>query len=98
MTRKKRLGRGLEALLSAVEEPVSRIAPSTRIDEEQYGSTVSTSATLAPGETSDIVRLNVYEIDENPFQPRREFSEPEIASLAESLKDHDLLQLSLIHI
>lgn len=98
MTRKKRLGRGLEALLSAVEEPVSRNAPINDIEEESYGSAISTSATLAPGETSDIVRLNVYEIDENPFQPRREFSEPEIASLAESLKDHDLLQPILVRV
>ncbi len=47
-------------------------------------------------ETSDTLRLNVYEIEENPFQPRREFSESEIASLAESLKDHDILQPILV--
>jgi ParB family chromosome partitioning protein len=40
--------------------------------------------------------LNVYEIDDNPFQPRRDFSEPEIASLAESLKEHDMLQPILV--
>jgi ParB family chromosome partitioning protein len=39
-----------------------------------------------------IVLLNVYEIDDNPFQPRRDFSESEIGSLAESLKEHDMLQ------
>jgi ParB family chromosome partitioning protein len=43
-----------------------------------------------------IVLLNVYEIDDNPFQPRRDFSEPEIASLAESLKEHDMLQPILV--
>jgi ParB family chromosome partitioning protein len=40
--------------------------------------------------------LNVYEIDDNPFQPRRDFSESEIASLAESLKEHDMLQPVLV--
>jgi ParB family chromosome partitioning protein len=40
--------------------------------------------------------LNVYEIDDNPFQPRRDFSEPEIASLAESLREHDMLQPILV--
>lgn len=38
------------------------------------------------------VELSVYEIDNNPFQPRREFNESEIASLAESLKEHEQLQ------
>jgi ParB family chromosome partitioning protein len=46
----------------------------------------------------DIVHLSVYEIEDNPFQPRRVFSEPEIASLAESLKEHDLLQPILVRI
>ena len=43
-----------------------------------------------------LLTLNVYEIDDNPFQPRRDFSEPEIASLAESLKEHDMLQPILV--
>ena len=42
------------------------------------------------------VQLNVYEIDDNPFQPRRDFSDSEIASLAESLKEHDMLQPILV--
>jgi len=49
---------------------------------------------LEPG--AQLVQLNVYEIDDNPFQPRREFNEPEIASLAESLKEHDMLQPILV--
>jgi ParB family chromosome partitioning protein len=48
--------------------------------------------------TSDIVNLSVYEIDDNPFQPRREFSESEIVSLAESLKEHDILQPILVRV
>ncbi len=47
----------------------------------------------AVGATPDRgVMLSVYEIDNNPFQPRREFNESEIASLAESLKEHEQLQ------
>jgi ParB family chromosome partitioning protein len=46
--------------------------------------------------TSDLLHLNVYEIDDNPFQPRRDFSEAEIGSLAESLKEHDMLQPILV--
>jgi ParB family chromosome partitioning protein len=42
------------------------------------------------------MELNVYEIDNNPFQPRREFNASEIASLAESLKEHQQLQPVLV--
>ena len=40
--------------------------------------------------------MDVHEIDGNPFQPRREFGESEIKSLAESLRQHDMLQPILV--
>lgn len=86
MTRKKRLGRGLEALLNATAEPT----PPPTVSEPNSASTAS------DGSTGDLVHLNVYEIENNPFQPRREFSESEIASLSESLKEHDILQPILV--
>ena len=87
MTRKKRLGRGLEALLSSNPEPAISVE------------TIEVPAQAeAPEGTSDVVQLSVYEIDDNPFQPRREFSEPEIVSLAESLKEHDILQPILVRV
>jgi ParB family chromosome partitioning protein len=43
-----------------------------------------------------LLQLPVGEIEENPFQPRRDFSDVEIASLAESLKEHDMLQPILV--
>jgi ParB family chromosome partitioning protein len=49
-------------------------------------------------EEGDIIHLGVYEIEDNPFQPRRVFSESEIASLAESLKEHDILQPILVRV
>jgi ParB family chromosome partitioning protein len=45
-----------------------------------------------------MVYLSVYDIEDNPFQPRRDFSEAEIGSLAESLKTHDMLQPILVRI
>ncbi|MCO6458612.1 MAG: ParB/RepB/Spo0J family partition protein, partial [Pirellulaceae bacterium] len=54
------------------------------------------SAAPAAAEPGDLLKLHVDQIDENPFQPRRDFSEPEIASLAESLKQHDMLQPVLV--
>ena len=86
MTKKKRLGRGLEALLGVVDEPENEVvvAPINESGEDE--------------KTSDVVHLSVYEIDDNPFQPRREFSESEITSLAESLKEHDILQPILVRL
>ncbi|WP_407699846.1 ParB/RepB/Spo0J family partition protein [Stieleria sedimenti] len=42
--------------------------------------------------------LPVSEIENNPFQPRREFNPDEIASLAESIKSHQQLQPILVRI
>jgi ParB family chromosome partitioning protein len=43
-----------------------------------------------------LLYLNVYEIDDNPFQPRRDFRTEEIAALAASLKSHQMLQPILV--
>jgi ParB family chromosome partitioning protein len=72
---KRRLGRGLEALLGREEggfEP---------------GSTVEA------GSPSTIV---VDQIDPNPFQPRRQFDPAEIAALADSLRQHGMIQPVLV--
>ncbi|MCH2182494.1 MAG: ParB/RepB/Spo0J family partition protein [Mariniblastus sp.] len=96
MTRKKRLGRGLEALLSAGNTVAASPEPMVTIQTEMNSD--PDVAVENTEKTSDIVHLSVYEIEDNPFQPRREFSEPEIASLAESLKEHDILQPILVRI
>ncbi len=46
--------------------------------------------------TSGALELDVSLIDANPFQPRRQFNEEEIASLAESIKEHQQLQPVLV--
>lgn len=57
----------------------------------------TTKSTSDPAVSSNqSVELSVYEIDNNPFQPRREFNPSEIASLAESLKEHKQLQPILV--
>jgi len=101
VNKKKRLGRGLEALLSASRssdslEPVhdsADVLPFPSNDESDGMSPTKEART-----TSDIVYLSVYDIDDNPFQPRRDFSEAEIGSLAESLKTHDMLQPILVRL
>ena len=115
MTRKKRLGRGLEALLNSTEPDhgatVALMSPSAPtmdtnfVDRNHDGIPDGAQPELnRPGNgssqvlTSDVVHLSVYEIEDNPFQPRREFSEPEIVSLSESLKEHDLMQPILVRV
>lgn len=78
MTKERRLGRGLEALLGK--------------PPEAYIDVPSTAAEAPAGDVGALVNLNVYELDSNPFQPRREFGDAEIEALAESIKQHGLLQ------
>jgi ParB family chromosome partitioning protein len=47
-------------------------------------------------ESSDLIQIAVDQIDPNPFQPRRQFSADEIASLADSLRQHGMLQPVLV--
>lgn len=97
--KKRRLGRGLEALLSAAREGDSGEAHPPAGGSFSDGMSDSAGGSgLGLGTTSDLVSLSVYDIDDNPFQPRRDFSEAEIGSLAESLKTHDMLQPILVRV
>ena len=85
MTKERRLGRGLEALLGR------GAGPTLRVDAAHAGAPVPAgSAPQSAGE--GIVNLSVYEIESNPFQPRRDFDEAELSQLAESIGDLGLLQ------
>ena len=70
---------------AASEPPAEEYAPQSHGTREAEGA-----------KDGDLLLLSVYEIDNNPFQPRREFSDSEISSLAESLKEHDMLQPVLV--
>ena len=73
----RRLGRGLEALISTAKQ------------QRDTGSNLVQSET--PRE-SDLRRVRVADIAPNRFQPRRAFSEPELAELEASIKASGLLQ------
>jgi ParB family chromosome partitioning protein len=118
VTKERRLGRGLAALLGEDSEPVSLSQAATLQPPLPRVGLPPAAAGLAPVERpplptpqaalppvapeaatahdGDLLLLAVHEIEDNPFQPRRDFSEPEIASLAESLKEHDMLQPILV--
>ena len=71
---KRRLGRGLEALLGRED---GGFEPSSL-------------------EQAELIHIAVDQIDANPFQPRRHFNAEEIASLADSLRQHGMLQPVLV--
>jgi ParB family chromosome partitioning protein len=80
VTKERRLGRGLEALLGRAPD---------EFNERPTGAIVA-GETTGPATNSD--QVSVYEIDRNPFQPRRDFDEAEIDSLADSIQQHGMIQ------
>jgi ParB family transcriptional regulator, chromosome partitioning protein len=73
----RRLGRGLEALISTAK---------------QQRDTVSASAQSDTSAESDLRQVRIADILPNRFQPRRAFTEPELAELEASIKVSGLLQ------
>ncbi|MFK7738061.1 MAG: ParB/RepB/Spo0J family partition protein [Pirellulaceae bacterium] len=128
MTKDRRLGKGLAALLgSPLEEdtvvdgevssstPTSpgtslslppqaaagqaaRQRPRSAKTPEPDRRSVTGSIPLAEFEqpVGGSCEINVEEIDNNPFQPRRKFNEEEINALAESIREHQQLQPVLV--
>jgi ParB family transcriptional regulator, chromosome partitioning protein len=95
VSKERRLGRGLEALLGrAWDEPVAQGgAP----DEAALGTTGESSIAM---ETDERISrdehgqtwLDCDAIERNPYQPRQTFDEAEIADLADSIRTHGILQ------
>ncbi|MCC9604273.1 ParB/RepB/Spo0J family partition protein [Blastopirellula sp. JC732] len=100
MTKQKRLGRGLAALLGGpmdetgalTDAPIEAGAPRVFNPDHQDepAAAVAPAAEEFAGER--LIKLPVEEIDANPYQPRQEFNDDEIAELAQSLQQHDMLQ------
>ncbi len=87
VSKERRLGRGLEALLGMTGEPVAANAGAT---PSAGGGSPAVPAGAASGD--GLLRLAFHEIEANPFQPRREFDEAEIDALAASIRSHGLIQ------
>ena len=95
MSKDKRLGRGLAALLG---EPVEYEASAPgdaapKLHDPADASMLGASVDVAAGE---MMLIEVQTIDSNPYQPRTEFKQEDLDSLAESLKAHDMLQPLLV--
>ena len=85
--------------------PPDRIAADRAAADRNSGKrSESSSATSAPAATPEsfasttveALEIDVSQIDNNPFQPRRRFNETEIAALAESIREHAQLQPILV--
>ena len=73
----RRLGRGLEAIISTAKQ------------QRDAG---SNPAQAAASSSSELHRVTIADIAPNRFQPRRNFTEPELAELEASIKSSGLLQ------
>ena len=93
MNKERRLGRGLEALLgrsySDASPDLALHVPEADIDLQQIHTTGG-SQVAAP------LTASIHLIQTNPFQPRRDFDPQEITALADSLRQHGLIQPILV--
>jgi ParB family transcriptional regulator, chromosome partitioning protein len=100
MTKDRRLGRGLAALLGAPLDESGELpeaeSEAPREAKPAPESAVAPAPQATDGPQDGLLHLNVHEIEDNPFQPRRDFGESEITTLAESLREHDMLQPILV--
>lgn len=85
-------------LVAPLESSSLPAATAARVALSASTSSVTPVAASIESPEGAMLQLPVLEIQENPFQPRRVFSESEIASLSESLKEHDMLQPILVRV
>ena len=78
---RRRLGRGLDALLGR------------NYDSEQFDPAVEQEIGSA---TAELASIAIARITPNPYQPRKEFDPVDLASLAESIEHHGMLQPVLL--
>jgi ParB family transcriptional regulator, chromosome partitioning protein len=81
---KKRLGRGLAALIGDMDQPVQPAEPAQK----------TKGAGAAPGGVDRYVPIEL--IGPNPANPRRHFSDDELIELADSIRRHGVVQPVLV--
>lgn len=91
MSRERRLGRGLEALLGrSWDEPeAAETAEAAPEANTHYATPVDENTSR---DEHGQLWLNCAAIVANPYQPRQTFDEAEIADLADSIRTHGILQ------
>ena len=96
MSKERRLGRGLEALLGRNFESTDS---SSEPSQDAAGEPSLPRVVSYDSGGDDVTRsddgqqwLDIGSIDPNPYQPRKEFDETEIADLCDSIRAHGILQ------
>jgi ParB family chromosome partitioning protein len=96
VSRERRLGRGLEALLgrafdTSEEAPAELAAVPARHGESPVATSEPLDERMSRDDSGQLW-LNCDAIARNPYQPRQSFDEAEIADLADSIRTHGILQ------
>ena len=87
MSRERRLGRGLEALLG---RPIESSA--TQPSDESSTPNPHGQESQPCDSDAGLPQLDLQLIDANPYQPRQQFDKTEIAGLCDSIREHGILQ------
>lgn len=87
--RRSGLGRGLDALIMPSVAPAT--SPPVPIDPAVTG--VSLATGIAPVETQTApLEVEIGRIEPNPLQPRKQFDAEQLAELADSIREHGVIQ------
>lgn len=89
MSKKQILGRGLSSLIPMAQPPVS----SHREDQEDAGKEAQDDV-----RSDRILHIPIHDIKENPYQPRKDMNSAGLNDLAESIKQHGILQPLVVSI
>lgn len=87
---RRRLGRGLNALLGSSADDESEPVADGAADGSTSG------APPVHDEQRDLGQIDVNLISRNPFQPRKDFEDAELKELADSIRQHGILQPILV--
>lgn len=98
---KKGLGRGLDALFSIYQdEEETQVQPKKEIKQDVQPEVKTETVTVTPAMVSNgdgVVELNLKQVDPNKNQPRKTFEPNALKELAESIKQHGVIQPIIVN-
>jgi ParB family chromosome partitioning protein len=90
VNKERRLGRGLEALLGFSSE--APLGEQNFSEQQSAGEALSAPPQFGDANSGGQQWMDLALIDRNPYQPRQQFDEAEIADLCDSIRAHGFLQ------
>ena len=98
MPAKKRggLGRGLNAIIPAMDEPVEEKAPRAEKPAEKKKPAKKVENTQKPVDNQPKM-VDIYEVEPDRDQPRKDFDEEGLEELAQSIRQYGVLQPVLVN-